>query len=458
MTTLAEVRGDGEKTNPTKEEGMKKINAGVLPLLVAGLFAPAIGVAAEEDGHKLELKVRGVHFDREFETSSRDRTQTGLGLQLNYESPYFADIVGFGVSGYSVTKLDATGFVTTDVLSADNNGELHDSFGKVAQAFVKLKYQDKAQLKIGRQLYDSLLLISSTSRAVPNTYSGASGQLTLIPGLTLYGAMFDEWSRRGEAHFEKFATDRSDEGAIDYVAAAGARYAKGPYEINLEYLNSKDFLTKVGLVGAYTFNLADKNKLKLSAGLHTSRDAGKLFVTAAEGAELDDEDVPGSRAGVTRSDNDGRGVYLDAEWTAGNVMLGAAVAKFDGAWIEDNFTGDHGMNPFPTGGVLADMTNNDETVWMARAGYDWKDYVKGLKTTVKYKQGTGARNSHVSSLGKADESELEVDVRYQIPLLKGLNLRYRYLEYNSDKTGRVDGVLQDNTDHRVYLDYTYRFF
>jgi len=108
--------------------------------------------------------------------------------------------------------------------------------------------------------------------------------------------------------------------------------------------------------------------------------------------------------------------------------------------------------------VLADMTNNDETVWMARAGYDWKDYVKGLKTTFKYKQGTGARNSHISSRGEADESELEVDVRYQIPLLKGLNLRYRYLEYNSDKTGRVDGVLQDNTDHRVYLDYTYRFF
>ena len=47
-------------------------------------------------------------------------------------------------------------------------------------------------------------------------------------------------------------------------------------------------------------------------------------------------------------------------------------------------------------------------VYLSRAGYDWKDYIKGLKTTVKFKQGTGARNSHVPSLGKADEQELEV--------------------------------------------------
>jgi hypothetical protein len=300
-----------------------------------------------------------------------------------------------------------------------------------------------------------MLLSSSTSRAVPNTYSGGSAVVTPMKGLKMYGAIYDEWSRRAESSFEEFATDRSGEGDIDYVGVVGAEYKHGPVAINLEYLNSKDFLTKVGLVGAYTFSISDKNKLKLTGGIHTSRDAGKLFVTSSENNELDDED---KYAAGARSDNDGKGIYLDLDWRVGNVMLGAAVAKFDGAWIEDNFTGDHGTNPFPTGGVLADMTNNDETLWMVRAGYDWKDYVKGLRTTVSFKQGKGARNSHVRSLGKADEEELEFDLRYQIPVVKGLNLRYRYLQYTSDKTGRVDGVPADNTDHRVYLDYTYRFF
>ena len=207
------------------------------------------------------------------------------------------------------------------------DGDLHDSFGKIGQAFVKLKYQDKAQLKLGRQLYDSLLLISSTSRAVPNTYSGASGELTATPEFRIYGAMFDQWSRRAQSNFEEFATDRSGEGDIDYVSVVGASYAKGPYEFDLEHLVSKDYLRKLGLVGSYTFELAEKQKLKLTAGVHTSRDAGELFVTSSESAELDDEDVPGARSGVTRSDNDGRGYYLDAEWTRGNLALGAALAS-----------------------------------------------------------------------------------------------------------------------------------
>lgn len=436
----------------------KRLTIGVLSGLCAAAFVPCVSAADSAQGHKLELKARGIYFDREFENPADDRSQSALGLQLNYESPFFADMIGIGLSGYSVTKLDASGAVRSDVLKADNNGDFHDSFGKIAQAFIKLKFGEVADMKLGRQLHDSLLLGSSTSRAVPNTYSGASGELRPAKGLAIYGAYYDAWSRRADDGFEKFATDRSDEGDIDFVAVLGLNYTQGPANVQLEYLNSKDFLSKLGLVGSYTFDLAKANKVKLTAGLHTSRDAGHLFVTGAEGSELDDEDVPGSVAGVTRSDNDGKGMYIDVDWSIGNVSLGAAVARFDGAWIEDNFTGDHGTNPFPTGGVLADMTNNDETVWMVRAGYDWKDYVKGLKTTVKYKQGTGAKNSHVSWRGEADESELEVDVRYQIPIVKGLNLRYRYLEYNSDKTGRVDGVLQDNTDHRVYLDYTYRFF
>ncbi len=426
-----------------------------LAVIAAGLLLPGLSQAAEDSAHKLELKLRGIHFDREFEDSANDRTQTGLGLQLNYESPFFADVIGFGLSGYSVNRLGSSGRVVSDVLEADGHGGFRDSSGKVAQAFVKLKHRDLLELKFGRQLHTSLLLSSSTSRAVPNTFSGGSGAITPLKGLKLYGAVYDRWSRRAESGFEKFATDRSARGDLDYVGLVGAEYKSGPFALKLEYLESKDFLTKLGVVGAYTFALADKDKLTLSAGVHNSRDAGGLFVTSSENGELDDED---KYAAGARSDNDGTGVYVDVDWRVGNVALGAAVARFDGAWIEDNFAGDHGTNPFPTGGVLADMTNNDETVWMVRAGYDWKDYVQGLNTTVKYKRGSGAKNSHVAQLGEADEDELELDVRYQIPLVKGLNFRYRYLHYTSDKTGRVDGVLADNTDHRVYLDYTYRFF
>lgn len=435
-----------------------KITLGLTAALTVGLALPLSAMALDTTGHSLELKARGVHFDRDFETDSNDRTQSALGLQLNYESPYFADVIGVGISGYSVNKLDNSGKNTSDVLSVDNDGELHDSFDQIAQAFVKLKYQDLATAKLGRQLHKTLLLSSSGSRAVPNTFSGGSFQLTPLKGLSLYGARYDQWSSRADSSFEEFRTDNSADGAIDYLDTLGASYVAGPFSLNLEHLRAQDFLKKTGLVAAYDFKLGEQSSLKLTGGIHTSSDDGKLFVIGAESAELDDEDLAGAINGVTASDNDGQGIYLAANWKLGNVELGAAAAKFDGAWIEDNFAGDHGTNPFPTGGVLADFTNNDEKVWMLSAAYDWKAHVPGLKTLVSYKNGSDAKNSANAALGEADENEWAFDLTYQVPVVKGLAFRYTYLDYHSDKTGRLDGVKEDDTDHRVYLDYSYRFF
>ncbi|KAA3649569.1 MAG: outer membrane porin, OprD family [Proteobacteria bacterium] len=430
----------------------------LLQCLLGALVLSGTATAAGLEGHSLELKARGIYFDRDYENDANDRSQSALGLQLNYESPYFWDVIGIGLSGYSVTELGASGRLTSDILSVDGDGDVHESFGKLGQAFVKLKYQDMVSAKLGRQVHKSMLLSSSGSRAIPNSFSGGTIDITPVKGLKVYGAMYNEWSPRSDAHFYEFKTDRSAEGDIDYIGLVGVSYSSGPFSVNVEHLKADNFLSKTGLVASYTFALAEKSKLKLTGGVHTSRDDGDLFVTGSESSELDDEDVAGAVAGRTASDNDGFGVYVAADWTFGNVLLGGAVSKFDGAWIEDNFAGDHGTNVFPTGGVLADFSNRDELVWMAKLGYDWKDYIKGLKTTISYKSGSGARNSHVPSLGKADESELALDVRYAIPVVKGLGVRYTYLDYKSDKTGRLDGVKEDERDHRLYLDYTYRFF
>ncbi|MGP4878336.1 hypothetical protein ACTXQV_40880, partial [Klebsiella pneumoniae] len=91
-----------------------------------------------------------------------------------------------------------------------------------------------------------------------------------------------------------------------------------------------------------------------------------------------------------------------------NLEGGIAVSKFDGFWIEDNFavhsdrnsvlTQDHGTNPFPTSATIGpDFSNNDETAVALRLKYNWKDYVKGLKTEAKYIYGFGAHQSNISS-------------------------------------------------------------
>ena len=109
------------------------------------------------------------------------------------------------------------------------------------------------------------------------------------------------------------------------------------------------------------------------------------------------------------------------------------------------------------------MTNNGELARMVRATYDWNRYVSGLKTTAKYKLGTGATNNYQASLGSGRESEREYDISYATPFVKGLNFRYYYLKYDADVTGTLKAITEGGSkkfreDHRIYVDYTYRFF
>ena len=448
--------------------------------MFAVMIAPLAGggVARAADGsHELEVRARAVYWNDESTAvpttaapnpRANRYEQSAVGIQLNYRSPHWADIVGFDASVYGVGRVADSGVPTTNLVEVRNDGQLDDGYATLGQAFVKLKYGDLFQARAGRQLQDSLLLNSTSTRAVPDTYSGISTRVKQFSGLVLYGAAYDKWRSRSTGHFDDFRTESTAAGvprAIDYVALAGARYARGPFAITAEFLHSKDYLSKFGIVGAWTTPVKG-NPLKLSAGLFTSRDAGSLFVCGAE-RELD-------CTGTGRIDNDGLGAYVDVDWKIGNLTLGAAVAKFDGFWIEDNFavdaeragslTQDHGTNPFPTSAALGpDLTNNGETVYALRAAYDWKDYVAGLRTAVKYARGSGARSSNLVNDARGNERYREIDVRYALPFVKNLSLRYVYLNYDShianrSGTATIRGIPRAEWEqHRFYVDWVHRF-
>ncbi|MES9944528.1 MAG: OprD family outer membrane porin [Candidatus Thiodiazotropha sp.] len=423
--------------------------------LTVSMTSTVLAADAKLNGHKIATKARLIHFDRDFENDSSDREQTALGVELNYTSPQFGDIVGIGVSGYLVEDLDDDGATREDILTLDD-GEL-DGFSLIGQAYINLTPTKNSVIKIGRQKHKSIFLSSSGSRAVPNTFRGINAVFKPIKGLSIYGTMYDEWSRRARDDFEGFATDRSEEGDIDYVGIIGAKYKVGSYTIEGEYLTSKDYLSKLGVRGSYKHKLA-ASSVKFTGGIFTSSDDGDLFVTAAESGDLDDENEEGAVSGVTSSSNDGLGAYIEAAWTKGGATISLALAKIDEIWIEDNFTGDHGTNPFPTRSAIGpDFTNSNETVAKLKATYDWKGTVQGLKTSIAFAKGRDAENSADASLGSADESYRELDIRYKIPSLKGLSFRGLYHDYTSDETGAVDGVKGDDRDIRLYLDYRYAF-
>lgn len=414
-------------------------------LIGVSAFSLSMTPAFAGDEHSFQLKTRVIYFDRDYEKDSDDREQSALGIQLNYKSPQFNDLIGFGASGYFVEKISSSGRITNDVLTVTNGKT--DGYGLLGQAYLKLTPTDQFSLKLGRQLHKSLLLTSSGSRAVPNTFRGLSAKYNPQKGLTIYAAVYDEWSNRAQSHFEGFQTDKSGIGSINYVGLIGAKYKTKKYAIQAEHLVSEDYLGKLGVKGTYNIPLED-SMLKLNSGVFASYDEGSLFVDGAEKGDVD--------SGTTS--NDGLGAYIGLAWKKGNAELAANYAKFDGIWIEDNFKGDHGKNPFPTRSPLGpDLTNEGENVVSVHLKYDWRDQIPGLVTTLSTGYGWDAENSTDAALGSADEDWRTLDITYKPVAIKGLKFRSIWHDYDADEIGSVAGVKGGETDLRFYIDYAYNF-
>jgi hypothetical protein len=50
-------------------------------------------------------------------------------------------------------------------LEVENNGKLDQNFATLGQLYIKAKLGDKGEIKLGRQLHDSLLLKSTNNRS-----------------------------------------------------------------------------------------------------------------------------------------------------------------------------------------------------------------------------------------------------------------------------------------------------
>lgn len=389
--------------------------------------------------------------------------QSALGMELNYRSIYWWDRIGFDASLYAVTKLFDSGKATAQLLEVENNGKLAQNFATLGQFNLKAKLGEVGEIRLGRQLHDSLLLKSTNNRAVPDTFSGASGQFKVTDHLQSYIAYYDRWKPRSMDTFEKLVTDSNEH--ISYVGILGAKYQYQKWNISAEYLTSHDYIEKYGITAQYKLPFQNMTWI-LSSGAFFSRDDGDLFKC---GAEADLDCVKGQPL-----NNRGNGYFIDVNWVRNSMEVGAAISKFDGFWIEDNFstrsdrnnilTQDHGTNPFPTSSVIGpDFTNNDETAIALRIKYDWKDHVKGLKTEAKYIYGFGAHQSNISSDIEGKERFYDLTFSYSLPMIKNLDLRYSYLHYESkfdqgNLGEKINGMTRKEWDqHRFMLNYRYTF-
>ncbi|WP_266126208.1 OprD family outer membrane porin [Acinetobacter bereziniae] len=445
----------------------------LLTAILSFIFSLPVYARDELTNKDLELKINTRYFNDEgrihASTMNPDPQQKyyeqgALGIELNYISSYWRNVIGFDASLYGVTRLmDSGNNTTVQLLDVNSDGKLDQNFATLGILTLKLKPSADAEIKIGRQVVNTTLVKTTNNRAIPDTFSGISTIWKPLPELRTYLGYYNQWRPRTSAKFTDFVTDANEK--IDYIALIGADYNWHGITMNTELLNSKNYLKKYGVQVHYPIK-TELGEINLHSGAYFSKDAGNLFKC---GAEYDVDCVKG-----VETDNNGRGYFFQSTWKYKDIELGAAISKFDGMWIEDNYSTqalnkktliqDNGTSPFPTSTPIGpDFTNNDELAWMMRIKYDWKNLISGLKTEFKYISGDGAHQSNMNQNIAGKERFSEISLSYSTPWLKNMDLKYAYLTYHSsfdreNTDQKINGLLRDDWhQHRVVLTYSYLF-
>lgn len=415
------------------------------------LWSP-IAAAEIESERVLNAKVRFMHYDRDFEDTDKDRVQNGFGFTVNYLSPQFLDYFRVGLSGQLSVNTIADGLQREDVFySEDGHVKGHHLLG---EGYLEVLPATNTSIKIGRQRHKSMFLVSKT-RVLPSTFQGVNFSWKVPKSVKLYGAVYNKWSARAHPDFVKFGTDLSKKGAIDYVMLFGAQYRGESVVVNAEYLRSDDYLQKLGIKTNYSLNLSNNNKLVFHAALFGMRKAGDLFAVGADDGVLDVSAEDQEGASLDYSSVAG---YLGMAFQHKQSELGLYFTKIGNPWLEDNFSGDHGANPFPANTIGPDLTNKGESIWVLEYKQKWHAVgLPNLKTRLAYAYGYGAENFINKALGHGSERWLETDVRYQFLAVPSLQTRLRYRIYRSEEFGSVKGIKEDQNDLRLTVDYTYHF-
>ena len=419
----------------------------LLSVLASSVFT---SVYAADSDERFLIKLRYGYYDRDYDTNSKDRKQSGYSGILGYQSAWVSDRFRVGFAAHTAKELASSGLATEDLLAY--NGHENKDHSLIAEAYIDYAALDSLRFRFGRQKHKSLLMASAT-RLLPSTFEGASLHWQVHDNVQLDASRYYKWSRRADEQFNGFATDRSGEGAIDYVDIASVKIKLANSKLTAEYLHSDDYIQKWAITSDTVWQ-GSGFKLNAMAGLFGATDAGKLFITDAESGDLDYDVNAASASGSQKYSS--LAAYLGIKFSVKQSQFALYHSWIGDPWLEDNYAKDHGVNPFPHRTAGPDMLNKDEKVLLVEYKQDWQKLLQTqLTSRVAYAYGYDAENAVSKDLGHADEHWFEVDLRWRSARFKGWSSRLRYRDYGSSETGSVRGVKEDQTDIRLTLDYAY---
>lgn len=172
----------------------------------------------------------------------------GQGFAADYQSGYFADIIGFDVTYYSAIKLGASDYFNSRGVLYNNgtgsNKKNAEGYSKFGQRNIKLKYAiEDLQLNArwGWQMLKNYGVISTSTRLSPTTYSGISGGVS-YGHLTLRGAWVENSMDRNSPDKKQFQTNTGKD--IGYLTSGEILWKSDGFDAQYAWGESKNYLQR----------------------------------------------------------------------------------------------------------------------------------------------------------------------------------------------------------------------
>lgn len=291
-------------------------------------------------------------------------------------------------------------------------------------ATLKLGYQNTL-LNLGELWLDLPFTVVDGSRQLLNSYWGTNLRTQVNEKLQLEIGRVNKVSPRNEEDFRKFSfTSKGVTGYSDGLNYIDLRYQFSPnlkaeyYFGHLENLFNKHYLGLEHTWKKENFSLNSKLKY-----FNDQDNSHQFKIDSQNFALLETLKIQNHSFGLGYQQLNGDTAY---------PLLDGFLPEF--YFINWNATG---------------FVKKDEKSYHFIYNYDFKDYVPGLNTTLKYVYGN---NFKTTDDVKNNESESNIIVNYsfQQPELKGLALQYIWIDYDV-KHGT------DFSENRIFVNYTKKF-
>lgn len=403
------------------------------------------GMAAAEQTGKMTEYGKLTGYTRLYYYTSRDKQNESfdsnikeslaLGGGLVYESPWFKDIIGFGVGGYATTPLgvfDQKNRGGTGLLDSDNDG-----FAVLGQAYAKARYMDTV-FKAYRQEINTPMVNANDSRMIPFLFEAYTLQSSIVEDFEFTLGWVDKIKKRDTTVFKSMTEVTGNTGVQDRkdgVLMAGIKWQpqdwfmvegwnyNSPDYINMAYANlnishkiSDDLEVHGNLVGLDQRSVGDQYGGDFNAG-----EFGILAGAVWKGFGLDvgytivddSSDIISPWGGlpiftsIMISDNDYAGqqtFYLSASYDFSEIGWNGLTAQGIATFGQ---TPDTGRNASP-----------DQNEYDAIVSYAFDGELQGLSLATKF-----AYLDQDDSMGGTDNIQGRLIIQYEFDVLGDLMKR-----------------------------------